>query len=547
MEEPFEELVVGDARQGEVAPEDLQCRPRVHRGVDVVERPLVGGELAGRVHVPLAAQQQELFLGEVRVDRGERHAVERQVPRRVPGVLPGVGHRDHVGVAEVRPRAVADRPPPWRRGRHRRVAVQPVLDVVAVVLLGPDQTRDGASVDHGVLGVAPVLEDRRVPGVGLGRPPRDQRVARSGVGRGVGGLIRQPQVHDAGLTGLEREAVPRGGLAALAGGVDRRRAQDHVVADAVLGPRRERCGSVELGRVGLVLAEQPVRVARGREVEARQLQMLDRHAVRAGLSQPRPGVARVAPPGPGVAEPQRRQDVQRGRLRPVVRRRDADDEVVRGPLGVGHVDVGETVVVEHAGVEQLELGLVTGAAPGLHAQLLVGVTRVRVAVAPDEQAVRRCGVQRPPVLFRVLAVVALAVGDAVEALLQDRVTLVPQGHREAQVLPAVAEPREPVLAPAVGAGVGVLEREAPPSVTVGAVVLAHGAPLPQRQVGAPAPPVRRASTFLGQPRTLGLGLIRAPPRPPRRCRPVVAPPGPHRHGRASCQTATPRLTLRLGK
>ena len=166
---------------------------------------------------------------------------------------------------------------------------------------------------------------------------------------------------------------------------------------------------------------------------------------------------------------------------------------------------------------------------------------MRVAVAPDEQAVRRCGVQRPPVLFRVLAVVALAVGDAVEALLQDRVTLVPQGHREAQVLPAVAEPREPVLAPAVGAGVGVLEREAPPGVTVGAVVLAHGAPLPQRQVGAPAPPVRRASTFLGQPRTLGLGLIRAPPRPPRRCRPVVAPPGPRRHGRASCQTATPCL------
>ena len=89
--------------------EHPQRRPRVHRRVDVGEVPLVRGQLAARVHVPLAAQQDQLALGERRVDVGERDGVEREVPRGVPGVLPRVGHRDHVAVVEVAPAAVADR------------------------------------------------------------------------------------------------------------------------------------------------------------------------------------------------------------------------------------------------------------------------------------------------------------------------------------------------------------------------------------------------------------------------------------------------------
>ena len=84
--------------------EDAQRRPGVHRRVDVAERPLVGGQLAVRVHVPLAAQQDELLLGEGRVDVGERDALEGEVPGRVPRVLPRVGHRDDVAVVEVAPR-----------------------------------------------------------------------------------------------------------------------------------------------------------------------------------------------------------------------------------------------------------------------------------------------------------------------------------------------------------------------------------------------------------------------------------------------------------
>ena len=86
---------------------DSPRRPGVHRRVDVAELPLVGGDLPVRVHVPLAEQQLQLALGEVGVDERQGHAVKRQIPGGVPGVLPRVGHRQHVLVVEVRPVGVA--------------------------------------------------------------------------------------------------------------------------------------------------------------------------------------------------------------------------------------------------------------------------------------------------------------------------------------------------------------------------------------------------------------------------------------------------------
>ena len=81
--------------------------PRMHRRIHVAERPLVGGHLAVRMHVPLAREQHELLLGELGVDERERDRVEREIPRRVPRVFPLVGHRDDVGVVEMRPLPVA--------------------------------------------------------------------------------------------------------------------------------------------------------------------------------------------------------------------------------------------------------------------------------------------------------------------------------------------------------------------------------------------------------------------------------------------------------
>ena len=99
MHDTFEELVVLPA----VHVEHSQRGPRMDRRVDVPEGPLVGGQLSVRMHVPLPAEEHELMLSELGVDVRERYAMKRQVPSRVPRVLPLVRHRDDVSVAEVLP------------------------------------------------------------------------------------------------------------------------------------------------------------------------------------------------------------------------------------------------------------------------------------------------------------------------------------------------------------------------------------------------------------------------------------------------------------
>src|SRR5437762_5294962 len=52
--------------------------------VHVRERPFVRRKLPARVHVPLAREEDELLLGEGRVDARERDHVEGEVPGGVP-------------------------------------------------------------------------------------------------------------------------------------------------------------------------------------------------------------------------------------------------------------------------------------------------------------------------------------------------------------------------------------------------------------------------------------------------------------------------------
>ena len=68
VEGALEEIAVGLARDALV---DLVHAPRgpgMHRRIDVAERPLVGRDLPVRVHVPLAEEQRELLLRELRID-----------------------------------------------------------------------------------------------------------------------------------------------------------------------------------------------------------------------------------------------------------------------------------------------------------------------------------------------------------------------------------------------------------------------------------------------------------------------------------------------
>ena len=118
----------------------------MHRWIDIGEVPLVRRQLPVRVQIAASQQQIELVLGEADVHDRERHRLKGQVPRREPGILPLVGHRDDVFGDQVPPVMVA----PSRVGteRVRAVTRQPRLHVVAEVLLGPQHPGQRLARNH---------------------------------------------------------------------------------------------------------------------------------------------------------------------------------------------------------------------------------------------------------------------------------------------------------------------------------------------------------------------------------------------------------------
>ena len=138
-----------------------------------------------------------------------------------------------------------------------------------------------------------------------------------------------------------------------------------------------------------------------------------------------------------------------GRVGPAVLDGDLNEDVFRRRLGVLDEHVEVAVLIEHAGIEQLVFQV---PAPSLLVrpnEVLVRVGSVRILVQVLHVRVRGRGVDVEVVLLHVLAVVALAVREAEQPLLQNRVAPVPQREREAEELPVVGDSREAILAPAI--------------------------------------------------------------------------------------------------
>ena len=189
---------------------------------------------------------------------------------------------------------------------------------------------------------------------------------------------------------------------------------------------------------------------------------------RIGAGRPRAasGFGSPAVPRPRVAEPERRQEWSRGGLGPAV----VDGDRTRMSSGTAFAystnDVEVAVVVEDAGVEQLVLELRPRPPPvGLH-EVAVRELALRILVEVLHVRVRRRRVEVEVVLLDVLAVIALAVGQAEQALLQDRVAPVPQREREAEALLVVGDAAEAVLAPAIRARARLVVGEVVPGVAV---------------------------------------------------------------------------------
>jgi hypothetical protein len=88
-------------------------------------------------------------------------------------------------------------------------------------------------------------------------------------------------------------------------------------------------------------------------------------------------------------------------------------------------------------------------------------------------------------LFYVLAVVALTVAEAEEALFENGVFAIPEGYAKAKVLEEIRYACQAIFAPAVHTAMGMVEREVMPGIAIGAIIFAYGAPLALAQVRAP--------------------------------------------------------------
>ena len=201
-------------------------------------------------------------------------------------------------------------------------------------------------------------------------------------------------------------------------------------------------------------------------------------------------------PRPGVAEPQGGQEMQLGRLRSAIVGDDANVDLLGPRLAVDDVHIEVPAVVENAGVEQVERRAVAVATRVLLDQPFIRIGGLRILVEISQIAVSWGGIEVEVVFLDILAAVALRAGQPERALLEERITSVPQRQRQAQELVLVGNAAEAVLAPAIGARAGVVVRQEIPGIAVGAVVLSHRTPRPFRQVRSPQAPVLLADTVI---------------------------------------------------
>src|SRR5215471_15792264 len=107
----------------------------------------------------------------------------------------------------------------------------------------------------------------------------------------------------------------------------------------------------------------------------------------------------------------------------------------------------------------------------------------------------------------VLAVITFAVAQSEQPFLEDWIAPVPQRQREAEQLAVIGDAGEPVLTPPVCTVLRVIVGEVVPGVTVGAVIFAHGSPLPLAQIRSPLLPCGFPFAVLLEPGLFRVGFV----------------------------------------
>ncbi len=491
---------------------DAPACPSVHRRVHVAELELVGGNRAVRRHVPLAQEEQQLVLRELRIDARHRDHVKRAVPRGEPRILPRVRHRQDVARVEMPPFVIATRAVRVGRLRLIRIAFEPGVDGVVIELLRPQETGVGLTHDGAFVGAEMSGLLSRVECVvfrlALGQRALERRS--EPILRRVGRRA-QTQAQFARLAGRQIEPHDPSRFRTIRLRVDCVLPPVHdVLVERVLDVRDAIFAAEKTLHVRLVLGEDEFVVSRKcvveRQLVAPESGLVESDATRGLAMQARSHVATflVTAPRPRVAEPHGWQHVQRGLLRPAVRDHDDDLRVVLAGFRVAHFDVEVAVFREDPRVDELVLRFTARPAPVLLDEVRVGELALRILVESGAPRMRRRRLEEEVLLLHVLAVIAFVMDEAEEALLQDRIAPVPQRDREADAALTIRPTEQSVLAPPVCATACVVVREIAPAIAVGGIVLPHGPPLSRRQVRPESLPVRGARRVMGQ--ALGLGI-----------------------------------------
>src|SRR5713101_8424058 len=179
-------------------------------------------------------------------------------------------------------------------------------------------------------------------------------------------------------------------------------------------------------------------------------------------------------------------------------RRDSNEDVFRGGLGILDDDIKITVFVEDTGIEQLKLRFFFRTTPIFFQQLSIGIGALRIFVKELHVGVGRRAVEVEVIFLHILAVIAFVAGKAEETLLENGIGLVPKCKTKTHELMAVADRRQAVFVPAIGARPSVIVRKIFPRLSGGAVVLAHCAPGAIADIGAPALPMGFAGSCFFQ-------------------------------------------------
>src|SRR5262245_2277587 len=102
---------------------------------------------------------------------------------------------------------------------------------------------------------------------------------------------------------------------------------------------------------------------------------------------------------------------------------------------------------------------------------------------------RRCPVEEKVIFLDVLTMIPLLIRQTKQALFEDRVVFIPQGHGQTEILLVITKAPHAVFVPAIRPAAGMIVGERVPGVPISAVVLTHGSPGALAEIGAPALPM----------------------------------------------------------